>query len=114
MFSLLLQRQELIQNIWKDAGFDLLESHDRNWFRISMNPEDIFFNSELFDYELKVPEPKQWELILYVEQLNTPLGNIPESVFKCQLGTEIKDDNKACIAPQSRDPAPRYFSKIIK
>ena len=77
-----------IQKIWKDAGFDILESHDRDWFRISMNPEDIFFNSELFDYELKVPEPKQWELILYVEQLNTPLGNIPESVFKCQLGTE--------------------------
>ena len=27
----------------------------------------------------------------------------------CQLGTEMKDDFQACIAPQHPDPTPRYF-----
>ena len=27
----------------------------------------------------------------------------------CQLGTEMKDDSQACIAPQIPDPTPRYF-----
>ena len=34
------------------------------------------------------PEPDRWELKLYFEQLDSDLGNIPKTVFVCQLGTE--------------------------
>ena len=63
----------------------------------------------MFDYELKVPEPEQWELILYVEQLNTPLGNIPESVFKCQLGTENR--YKYLKSVENYEPSLDIFSE---
>ena len=67
---------------------DLIQSYDRRWFRVSVSSDAIFFNQDLFSYELLRPEPDRWELKLYFEQLDSDLGNIPKTFFVCQLGTE--------------------------
>ena len=84
----LVQMLLKIQKVMKDEGLDLIQSHNRHWFRASMAPQDIFFHPEFFQYELLMPEPDRWELNLHVAATDSPLGNIPESRFVCQLGSE--------------------------
>ena len=83
-----LQMLLRIQRIMQANDLDLIQSHDRRWFRVSVSSNAIFFNQDLFSYELLRPEPDRWELKLYFEQLDSDLGNIPKTVFVCQLGTE--------------------------
>ncbi len=79
--ELLVKIQEKLQN----AGLPLLESHNRTWFRVSLDPEKIFFHDDLFTFELLKPVPDRWELALYAGPLETPIGFIREFRFACQL-----------------------------
>jgi len=83
----LMQMLLKIQKVMKDEGLDLIQSHNRHWFRASMAPQDIFFHPEFFRYELLMPEPDRWELNLHVAATDSPLGRIPESRFVCRLGS---------------------------
>ena len=77
-----------IQNKLKKVGLDFMESYDRKWFRISISKENIFFNRYFFRYKLVWPEEERWELKLFVDQLDTPIGNIPSTEFTCAIESE--------------------------
>jgi len=107
-----------IQKILNESGLDLVETHDRNWFRISVSLENIFFHQDFFCYELGKPEPDQWELKLHVEQLNSILGNIPKTVFVCQIATEkryqyLKSVEDGCPSEEIFSEPKREMRKVI-
>ena len=101
-----------------ESGLNLVETHDRNWFRISVSSENIFFHQDFFSYELWKPEPDQWELKLHVEQLNSIIGNIPKTVFVCQISTEkryqyLKSVEDGCPSEEIFSEPKREMRKVI-
>ena len=74
-----------LQRTLEGAGFRILESHNRDWFRVSLKPEHLFFREEFFQYKLVKPVPDRWELWLFVQEWPTPLGVIPEIRFDVPL-----------------------------
>ena len=84
----LVELLKSLQQKLNDCELPLIESHDRNWFRISVSRENLFFNGEFFTYKLKKPRPEGWELQLFTEVYDSPLGQLPETVFSYPLHSE--------------------------
>jgi hypothetical protein len=62
------QLVELIKSLQQKLSgseLPLIESHDRNWFRLSVSMENLFFSGEFFTYTLRKPRPDGWELQLF-------------------------------------------------
>ena len=66
----------------------LIESHDRNWFRISVLRENLFFGGDFFTYELKNIRPGGWEIKLFTSPRDSLLGELPNEVFSYPLHAE--------------------------
>ena len=66
----------------------LIESYDRNWFRLSASRENLFFNGEFFSFALRKLTADKWEIQLFTEILDSPLGKLPETVFSFPLVSE--------------------------
>ena len=82
---------ELIKSLQQklnDRELPLIESHDRNWFRISALRENIFFNGEFFTFALRKPRPEGWELQLFTEARESPLGQLPKTVLSIPIHAE--------------------------
>mgnify|MGYP001976329229 FL=1 len=82
---------ELIVSLQKklnNCELPLIESYDRNWFRLSVSRENLFFNGEFFYFALRRPIEDTWEIQLFTEILDSPLGKLPETVFSFPLVSE--------------------------
>ena len=47
-----------------------------------------FFNGEFFSFVLKKPTADTWEIKLFTEIIDSPLGKLPETVFSYPLNSE--------------------------
>ncbi len=86
--SKLIESIITLQNKLDSSELPLIESYDRNWFRLSVNSENLFFNGEFFSFVLKKPTSDTWEIKLFPEIIDSPLGKSPESVFSFKLHSE--------------------------
>ena len=66
----------------------LIQSHDRNWFRLSVPRENLFFGEEFFTYELKNPRAGGWEIKLFTKVRDSMLGKLPKVGFSYPLHAE--------------------------
>ena len=66
----------------------LIQSHERNWFRLSVPKEYLFFGEEFFTYELKNPRPGGWEIKLFTKVRDSLLGKLPKVGFSYPLHAE--------------------------
>ena len=84
----LVELMKSLQQKLNDSELPLIESHDRNWFRLSVSMENLFFSGEFFTYVLRKPRPEGWELQLFPQICDTPLGQLPKIVFSYPLHSE--------------------------
>ncbi len=84
LIELIVSLQEKLNN----CELPLIESYDRNWFRLSVSRENLFFNGEFFYFALRRPIEDTWEIQLFTEILDSPLGKLPETVFSFPLISE--------------------------
>ena len=84
LIKLIVSLQEKLNN----CELPLIESYDRNWFRLSVSRENLFFNGEFFYFALRRPIEDTWEIQLFTEILDSPLGKLPETVFSFPLVSE--------------------------
>ena len=66
----------------------LIQSHDRNWFRLSVPRGNLFFGEEFFTYELKNPRAGGWEIKLFTKVRDSLLGKLPKVGFSYPLHAE--------------------------
>jgi 8-oxo-dGTP pyrophosphatase MutT (NUDIX family) len=84
LIELIVSLQEKLNS----CELPLIESYDRNWFRLSVSRENLFFNGEFFYFALRRPIEDTWEIQLFTEILDSPLGKLPETVFSFPLVSE--------------------------
>ena len=84
----LVESLKSLQLKLNDSELPLIESYDRNWFRLSVSRENLFFYGEFFTYNLRKPRPDGWELQLFTEVRNSKLGQLPKIVFSYPLHAE--------------------------
>ena len=84
----LLELLKSLQLKLNDSELPLIESYDRNWFRLSVPRENLFFNGEFFTYNLIKPRPDRWDLQLFTEVRDSKMGKLPKIVFTYPLHAE--------------------------
>lgn len=78
-----------------NQNYPLVEILDDCYFRLSLRPEYIFFDMEIFNYRVKrCEETLNPELQLRVEKIDTPLGTTYSSEISTQLSEKMHEGIK--------------------
>lgn len=119
----LVELIKFLQQKLNDSELPLIESHDRNWFKLSVSMKIFFFNYEFFTYVLRKTRPEGWELQLIPQVCDTPLGQLPKIVFSYPLHSESmynylksveKDEEDEDFYSDQDNKMRKYLDPLVK
>ena len=63
------------------VGLPIIEGDNSGWFRLSAKPGKLYFGEPFFQMDTLHPEEKNYQVLLQVDQIMTPIGKIPQTTL---------------------------------
>ena len=83
---------EMLAEYLRDKNYPLVEIEQGRYFRLSITPEKIFFDSGYFVYDLiATTRRNRWTFVLQFEEVKTPFGVVLAHNQKTDISDKVKN-----------------------